>query len=302
MAVRGGARRRWQWALVLLVAALAAAVGGGSAEGDPVCQTSWTAGNGQFTTAANWSAGVPNGSTHGCINLSVTVTLTGTASTSGVTVGTGSTLAVSSGSDLNLGATGLVSDGTVRLQGGSAELDARGGATIENRGLLVVEGSGVSFLLGGTVLNTDTIDVDAEVRTEGTWTNTGTINVDGDLVDHSNTSITLGSGSQLTGPGDWVWDNSGNWTWAGTGGTITMANPPRVSSHTFTFTDTGAGTVELFGANTVLGTIGANQTVRVSSGAEANTGASTLTNNGTVRLLSGPNNTELDFRGGGTFH
>lgn len=284
----------------------------GSATADPVCQTNWTGTSSTaFLSGINWTAGVPGPGVHGCIDTGTTVVLSASHTSGGLTVGSGSTLQVgnfSAAVDFNLGATGLVNDGTIAMNGNLGafvELDGSGGS-LENRGVISSGGSSTN-VIRGPVTNAagGSVQVNTNTNLVGSWTNSGTVTVTGStLGDSAPVAFTQASGGVLAGTGVMLFDLAGGtFTWSGTGGSITMTSPPRLTNQTLTYTNTGSGTVNIRGASTVTGTIGSAQTLRVGDAtisADANV-AGLLTNNGTIQVVGSSGSVpELDVRAGGS--
>lgn len=308
---RCGALGRQAGLFLSVVALVVAVVMVGSATADPVCQTNWTGTSSTaFLSGVNWTAGVPGPGVHGCINTGTTVVLSASHTSGGLTVGSGSTLQVgnfSAAVDFNLGATGLVNDGTIAMNGNLGafvELDGSGGS-VENRGVISSGGSSTN-VIRGPVTNAagGSVQVSTNTNLVGSWTNSGTVTVTGStLGDSAPVAFTQASGGVLAGTGVVLFDLAGGtFTWSGTGGSITMTSPPRLTNQTLTYTNTGSGTVNVRGASTVTGTIGSAQTLRVGDATisgDANV-AGLLTNNGTIQVVGSSGSVpELDVRAGG---
>ena len=186
--------------VVLLVGVLALVPAGASAE--PLCTYTWTGpAEGEWTTEADWSTGVPTSISVACIGSGKTVEVTGGFSETGVVQGVGKL--VISGGSLEVANTleasniaNLTVDGGVLR--GAAEVDVAGsfvgtGGGASGSGLLVIESgatgavtaSGARFDLEGWVLkNAGTLTIGKESRLQGEskaqLLNSGTLIVNGE--------------------------------------------------------------------------------------------------------------------------
>ncbi len=168
------------WGLVALLAMVAYLVfDAGSAPAEPTCTDTWTGGGGSesWTTAGNWSAGVPGSTDVACIGSGVTVRVT-TGSNSVASVQDEGTLVVSGGTLSLAEESGVSPVDSLSLTGGtlsvSGELDvasslvSSGNATVSGAGRLVVA-SGASGSLGAGGCSLLTLS-GVTLRNEGTVT------------------------------------------------------------------------------------------------------------------------------------
>ncbi|HEV3279633.1 MAG TPA: hypothetical protein VG860_22790, partial [Terriglobia bacterium] len=283
-------------AAITVGAALLLLGGAGAVRASAQCD-SWTglAGDGSWTTAGNWSGGVPNSSTtSACITLSgAAVSLVAGDSIASLTVGSSDTLNLNDvkgvGSALlevwgssvsNSGNISLNSIGDfVELQIENASTTLSGGGTVT-----LVGGPGGAFintgnLSGAALINQETIQGTGQLG-EGTLTvaNQGTVNAN-----VSGQTLIVSSGPQMT--------NTSTMKATG-GGILELAD---------NFTNTG-GTIEAIGTGSEVLFCNANitgGTLTDSSGGVLVSGASslcgdytgatwnTLTNTGTYQLQNG---------------
>ncbi len=278
------------------------------------CTDSWkTAASGPWSTPANWSTGaVPTSSDNVCITIAGTyaVTISGSASAGTIVLGT------SSGKE-SLKIIGNASTSS------TLNLSAATGSQIKAKGVLKVNsknvsGAGFAMIAGGptvdlvnngTILTAGGTDAPNYVRVNITNNSGGTVKIKG-----ANTKEDSGAGpTTLTNHGTFTVTSTGNFAVSGgssftqaggtlsNGGTIAESNGTftqsggtdsgnTISVTTATLVDSsGAGSFDLFGSDTLSGTIPSGQTVNVignpSSNAEATLGTNVI-NNGTFELDS----------------
>jgi fibronectin-binding autotransporter adhesin len=278
-----------------------------AASAQPTCTDSWTgtAGDGMWTTGANWNAGVPSGSSVACIQLAGTYTVTISGSASAAV--------------LELGATSGTQ--TLDISGASTQstlsLATATGSDIAGHGILELDnGSGSTLLTGGngvTLVNDGTFETlggsatNDYLRVNLTNDSDGTVNISGasTLQDSSTTTtnkgaFTLSSGGSLALSGSSNFTDSGGTladkgalnlnggTFIQSGGTES-ANAVVISGATLT-DSAGKGSFSLVGGSDFSGTIPSGQTVTIlgnSTYGQANvTATNGLVNNGTLAVDS----------------
>jgi len=280
-----------------------------AASAAPTCTDSWTgtAGDGLWTTAANWGAGVPGSSSVACIQLAgtYTVTIIGSASAAVLELGATSgqqTLDVSGAgtqSTLSLStATGsdIAGHGVLEIDNGTGNAILAGGSTVTlaNDGSFETLGTtGANDFLRVNLTNDSggTVDVAgaSTLQDSGTTTtNNGSFTVaSGDSLDLSSSSNFTDSGGTLANKGSL--DLSGG-TFTQSGGTES-GNAVQLSSSTLT-DSAGAGSFSLVSSDNLAGTIPSGQTVTVlgssATGQADTTLAAGVTNHGTLALNSQP--------------
>ena len=271
--------------------------------------------SGLWTTAANWSAGIaPTSSDNVCITLggTYTVTIEGTASAATVTLGgTAGTQSVSIegaaravDSSLTLSATGssIGKHGALKLtsksstHSGYALIGGGPNVTVTNAGTFQTSGGTISpnylrvNLTNARTGKTEINGVTSEDGSDGatTLTNDGTFSVGtiGSLALTNGSSFTQ-SGGTFTNQGTFS-QNTGTFTQSGgadSGHHVLVINAnlnDSVASGNYTF--------DLFGSDTLAGTIPRGQTVDViGNGTYSSTAtlAADLTNDGTLELNAG---------------
>ena len=191
--VTGGLAMRGVCALVVSVVAVLA-LGAASASAESLCTDTWTGpSEGEWTTAGDWSSGVPTSSSVACIGTGNTVKITSGTNQTGVVQGKGS-LVVSGGSFEVANALEASSIGAFSLTGGtlsaSGELDVTssflldGRPTIDGSGRLVLQSGGTGTfgtgecslrptVSGATLVNEGTITMGASGGT-----NDGAVNME----------------------------------------------------------------------------------------------------------------------------
>lgn len=211
------------------VFALLALAGAGTASADPACTSTWTGGggDGQWTTAANWSTGVaPTAADHACIAGFGTIAVSGGAVAGSVTAGAatldvepggtltvadpaaastvaaltldGGTLtgagAVDVTSALTLNAGTVSGSGTLAVDdtatgtiGAAVALDQR---TLANHGALTLAAGTLTLSGAATIANDDTFTIDSEAPAALTG--------DGTLVNAAAGTVVKDAGSGTT--------------------------------------------------------------------------------------------------------
>jgi uncharacterized repeat protein (TIGR01451 family) len=293
--------------LVCAVSVLVGVVGGGTAPSIATaaitCQTSWLAtAGGQWSDAANWSAGVPTSGTNACITKfgTYTVHLTGGQDAAALIVGGSNgaqTLSIegtceSGAAELHLGAGSMVNPhGTVALTDTGdcqyAWLDQMAG-TLTNKGTIVSADSGTAqyrFIYGDFV-NTGTVTIDATLTSDDgghTHTNTGTVSIaSGAAWDDNDSFRNLGGSLTTTGTGAF---NQANATFTQGNG---LTSGVVVHHGNIAYTGPGSSAIVATGSNNLSGNIAAGQSLTAEGGCGSGPGylavASPWTNAGTITL------------------
>ncbi len=280
------------------------------------CTDTWKAAvSGLWTTAANWSTGiVPTSSDNVCITLggSYTVTIEGTATAATVTVGgtAGTQLVSIEGaaravdSSLTLSATGssIGKHGALTLtsksstRSGYALIGGGPNVTVTNAGTFQTSGGTISpnyLRVNLTDARTGKTEIDGVTSEDGsggatTLTNGGTFSVG------STGSLALTNGSSFTQSGG-TFTNHG--AFSQNTGTFTQSGGADTGHHVLVIDATlndsaGSGkcTFELFGSDSLGGTIPRGQTVDVIGNGTYDSSAtlvSDLTNDGNLDLNAG---------------
>lgn len=156
------------------------------------CDTTWNGANADWSTAGDWSGGLPTSSTNACLPAgSYTVTDMGSdsAQVASLTIGIGPTLVISNDSDNNSGtlsaSSGISNAGTIELTtgnscGGCTDGLFINGGTLTNTGTLEAElgdSANTPVTIAGNIDNQATFSVDRSVqlnKTGATYTNTST--------------------------------------------------------------------------------------------------------------------------------
>jgi hypothetical protein len=236
-----GRHRGMTWILALLASAIVglAALAAPQFARATGCTDSWTglAGDGQWTTAGNWSTGqVPSSTDDVCITLSGTYTVTvgggggvGSTSVDSLTIGG------SSGTQ-TLEISGIDSSGNTILTAGSVTNDANGSILLDclTSGSSPCTGGAVSLqATSGQLTNAGTITTTAANTANllGNITNTGTLTIE-------DSSAFFGQGSA---PSPVALDNEG---------TIALANSAELSTGSTVTNDTG-GSINATGSGTL---------------------------------------------------
>ncbi len=333
-----GSMRRSAAALAVAVASIGAigvvAVATAAPSGAVTCgptTDNWNGGSGSWSTAGDWSLGVPTSTSNVCIDATgtYTVDLSGSGSAASLQVGAGP----SSGTQT------LEVDGSTT----STSLSLYGPATVDVGGVInqFVSTNGFSMIEGGTGTPSLTIDSSGEWTTSGTSSNPayirvpvtnesgGTVSLGAPDTDQDNGTLTTNSGSFTVTAGTYDISSSGGFTQSA--GTLVATGSMQFnSSGTFTasggaesggpvgFTGgtiadsamTGAILVD-GGSPTLTGTIPAGQTVTV-SGSLSSTAVSlsgAVTDDGTLAqvpaangysMLEGTSTPSLTVGSGGT--
>ncbi len=292
--------------------------GSGSAQAAVTCATSWkSAVSGDWTTAADWTSGVPTSTTAACITVAgtYTVTVTGESATAktltlGVATGTAtqtlSLVGVGCGSAASLT---TASPGSTVAKHGVLQLTSTGcggePATVHSAGLTnsgtldVVPGSGNARDLTGSFVNSGTVTIDAntDLTTGSTFTNDGVV----DLADgvqwtvdaststpstftNASTGAVDSNGTSQTGL---LYEDAGNdFVEAGT----TDVGNTFVDTSDLSYTGSGASQITTRGVGSLTGAPATGQTLTIQgtgcgeSATETLTGSAT--NAGTIELTT----------------
>ncbi len=231
----------------------------------------------------------------------------------GVTISSGSTLNVPNNNGLNFGAGTITNNGTINLQstGNNTELVIAGSTTLSGTGTVTMSNSANNiFTGGGTFTNGETIQGAGTIGNGNlTLVNNGTIdatlsnalqvNPNGGTTNNGTMEASTGGTLELSG--STIANGSG--LIEATGGTVDLNN---VSITGGTLTTSSGGVIQSINAwntstPTLTGvTISSGSTLDIPNNNGLNFGAGTITNNGTINLQSGGNNTELVIAGSTT--
>jgi fibronectin-binding autotransporter adhesin len=230
-----------------------------------------------------------------------------------LTISSGSTLDIPNNNGLALGAGTITNNGTINLQstGNNTELVIAGSTTLSGTGIVMMSNNSANiFTGGGTFTNGETIEGAGTIGNGNlTFVNNGTVNAtqpsillinpNGGTTNGGTLEATAGGTLELTGS---TVANTGGLIEA-TGGTVLLNN---VSITGGTLTSSSGGVIESVNQwNTSLPTltgltISSGSTLDIPNNNGLNLGAGTVTNNGTINLQSGGNNTELVIAGSTT--
>ena len=290
--------------------------------------TTWTGGAGNFSDAAMWSAGVPNGNFNAFIDggkpVASAVTLDINAALSNLSISSGDSLNISNSLSLTVNGTTLANNGQLLMNsvGNGTDLIV-GGAnlTLSGTGTLTLSNNTQNFIFGSlgtdtltnqstiqgagsignnqlTLVNSGTIDANVSnqliINPSGGTTNTGTLEATaGGTLNLQNAITNTGAVIKATGAGSIVSMNGTSIT----GGSLSTQNGGLIQSFGATLTGlTNAGTLQVLNSNslTLVGTInntGSIQLNSVGNGTLLNaTGTVTLAGGGTVVLSDNSQN------------
>jgi hypothetical protein len=178
------------WIVVIAMTGFATLTVNVSTVSAVVCDTSWTAGSGDWANSANWSSGVPDSTKNACLPAGA-YTVTARASTAALKldIASGPTLVISNDTNNNQGALSAGSDvtnaGTIELTtinncgGCSTTLSIASGSTLTNTGSLISDpGDGGPRAISGSIDNQGTFNVNASTTLDpGTLNDSGSIDV-----------------------------------------------------------------------------------------------------------------------------
>ncbi len=306
------------------VASMAAAKKATQKAPPPLTTDNWngTAGDGQWTTAGNWSAGVPSSADAVNITTSAaTVSLANnqTGSFGTLTLGTGDSLTVDNNAELE--AFGNISNaGTITLTGtgNSTELSLQNSLTLSGSGTLNLNSSNGQYTGLVTGAAASTLTTSSNITGAGTvgngelnLANSGTINanISGQNllvnVDTCSTCASTNTGTIEATGGATLTLQNGTWTQTGAGKITAAASSTvnltqGVSITGGTLSTTGSGVVsDAANQNIFLTNVTNTGTFQIqNNGATEISG--TLTNNGTITMEAAGNTTELFLTGNTT--
>ncbi|MFZ0309907.1 MAG: hypothetical protein WAL89_17165, partial [Candidatus Sulfotelmatobacter sp.] len=291
----------------------------------PLTSDTWsgTAGDGQWTTAGNWSAGVPSSSdavTIGTASAAVVLANNQTGSFGTLALSnSGDSLTVDNNAELE--ASGNISNaGTITMSAGgnSTQLYLENSLTLSGTGTLNLNSSNSQYTglvngVAGSTLTTSSNITGAGTVGNGALNlvNSGTINANMsglNLVVNPDTCGTCGSTNtgtlEATG-GATLTLSGGTWTQTGAGeitaaasSTVNLTNSVSITGGTLS--TTGSGVVSNAANQTVILTNVTNTgTYQIQNNGETAI-SGTLTNNGTITMEAGGNVTELYLTGNTT--
>ena len=291
----------------------------------PLTSDTWsgTAGDGQWTTAGNWSAGVPSSSdavTIGTASAAVVLANNQTGSFGTLALSnSGDSLTVDNNAELE--ASGNISNaGTITMSAGgnSTQLYLENSLTLSGTGTLNLNSSNSQYTglvngVAGSTLTTSSNITGAGTVGNGALNlvNSGTINANMsglNLVvnpDTCGTCASTNTGTLEATGGATLTLSGGTWTQTGAGeitaaasSTVNLTNSVSITGGTLS--TTGSGVVSNAANQTVILTNVTNTgTYQIqNNGATAISG--TLTNNGTITMEAGGNVTELYLTGNTT--
>jgi len=323
----------WRWTLPLALLAVAAI--------HPVrafgqTSTTWTGGNGNWSNAADWTNGVPNGNFNVFIDggnpLASGVTLDISAGINNLTIDSDDSLSFNPNTALTVSGGTISNAGKIVINGGNAtntELILGANTTLSGGGTVtlstIAAGGGNAFLQGNGATLTNTNNI---IQGEGTIGNGsltlvnqagGTINANSTGSNGSITSLTLNGSGGVTNAGLLEATNSGTLqifnTVNNSGGNI-AANGSAASVLLFNGSDIqggtlntlSGGTIEVAGGNTTTLDGSTHGVLTVSKGSTYTSPLSTQTlimgtinNNGNILLNGGSGtNTEMTLIGNTT--
>jgi RHS repeat-associated protein len=292
-------------AAVCVVATLIVSPAGASAE--PLCTDTWTgASEGEWTTAANWSAGHAPGSTDvACIGAGKTAKVTGSAAVAGVVEGAG-TVSMSGGSlevanSLETGVIATFSETGGTLQGAgslevstsltwkSGEMVGSGQTVVKSGAVATLDATSNKFMATRLFVNEGTLTFSegqvwmssgAEIKNTGTFIANSAFGIasgsgTASIVNSGTFEKTTGAGSTGIGP---PFESSG--TVDAASGEFEFAQPVTLSS----------GTIEghvRFDKSTTVGTVeGAAATVTLPLGSSLSVNSGNTATIGTLELHS----------------
>ncbi len=254
-----------------------------------MASTTWTAGNGNFNTAANWSNGVPTSGVDAIINgttsTPLTVSYTAGADTANSLTTTYTTFAMSGGS-LTLAFGSSLSQQATTLDAftqSAGTLEFQNGAGANNTSTINGAGGGVAQAGGTIKVDAGALDIYGASSFAGTLTGAGAIALRG------SSTYTFNTGAAVTVATLDLFDSAtlqlgANLTYAGTFAdqTFNATTTVNLAGHTLSlsgpafFTDGNGADVAILGA----GTLALSGTTQFSSAYLG--GAAALTNSGTV--------------------
>ena len=222
-----------QYSLLSLVAILLIAVSL-TPSANAQCSTWQLGASGAWNTAGNWTLGVPNSSTNGCIvDGSSTVTINvGTASVLDLTTASGNTLAFG-GQNLQVYGASISNGGTLNNNG---YLELETNVTLSGSGALTLTSGQIGTNSNNfTLTNQSTINGSGTIGSNGgplyenlSVNNSGTINANS----NGNTLTLGGNGSAVTNTGTLEATN---------GGTLALATSAAIDNNSGTILSSGTG-------------------------------------------------------------
>jgi hypothetical protein len=290
----------------------------------PLTSDTWngSAGDGQWTTAGNWSAGVPSSSNAVTIGGTAAVTLANnqTGNFGTLTLSTsGDSLTVDNNAELE--AFGNLSNaGTITLSGAgnNTELSLQNSLTLSGAGTLNLNSSNGQYTGLVTGVAASTLTTSSTITGAGTvgngelnLANSGTINanISGQNllvnVDTCSTCTSTNTGTLEATGGATLTLQNGTWTQTGAGkitaaasSTVNLTNSVSITGGTLS--TTGSGVIsDAANQNIFLTNVTNTGTYQIqNNGATEISG--TLTNNGTITMEAAGNTTELYLTGNTT--
>ena len=170
---------RWGGVTILAAAASFVLVSAGPSVSAPTCTTTFTAASGPWTTAANWSAGLPTATSYACIAPGSTATLSVARTVDGVRIdgtldGTGTLTIADAGTLNDSELNGAVNNAPLKVNAGSliinqGSMSGAGTTTLAAGASMRVTNPGGSYglILGDTrsVVNNGTVTLDQSTDT-----------------------------------------------------------------------------------------------------------------------------------------
>jgi len=241
------------------------------------------AGNGNWSTGADWSGGEPGSSSNVCItNGTSTVTLDTNATIANLQLASGNALDFSSGKDLAVNGGSIVNDGNIAMSSGTLTLEHN--LTLSGGGTLTMSGSAdINTSCGGcfTLSNQSTIQGSGTIGTSGV-----PLNNTGGTIDANSSGNTL----TLTGGGA-ITNGTGGLLEASAGGTLDINN--NVNNADGNVTANG-GTVTVDNITITGGTLNTMNSGVLQSGSTAGLNGITLSDGSTY---TGGSGTRTDVQG-----
>ncbi len=268
--------------------------------------TTWTGGAGNFSNAAMWTDGVPNGNFNAFIDggnpVASAVTLDINAALNNLTISSGDSLGISNNLGLTVNGTSISNKGQLMLNsGGNGTFLIVGGSslTLSGTGTVTLSNNTQNFIEGSvgtnTLINQSTIQGAGFIgNNQLTLSNSGTIdaNVSNQLVINPSGGTTNTGTLEATAAGTLSLENAitntnGTIQANGAGSTVNLEGATITGG---TLATSAGGVIQSFGAT--LSGLTNSGTLSVPNN-NALTILGTINNTGSIQLNSGGNNTDL---------